>query len=142
MKSRQFQLLAVVFALMIGPIFAGHAAEPIDTKNRGPVDVELPPIIAPMVIAQRLESYAYITVSLTPANLNQTFLIREKIPFLRDAFLRELNKGTIVKGDDPKAIDVAAVKERLETRMKQILPAGSVTALKLAPIVVAPLQGQ
>ena len=66
--------------------------------------------------------------------------IREKIPFLRDAFLRELNKGSIVKADDPKTVDVAAVKTRLETRMKLILPAGTVTALKLAPIVVTPLQ--
>jgi hypothetical protein len=61
--------LAVVLALSAP--FAFHAparaAEAIDTKNRGPVDVELPPIIAPMVVAQRLESYAYITVSLTPS---------------------------------------------------------------------------
>lgn len=141
MRSWRSLPLVVVFAL-IAPAFAAHGAETIDTKNRGPVDVELPPIIAPMIVAQRLENYAYITVSLTPANLNQTFLIREKIPFLRDAFLRELNKGTIVKGDDPKAVDVAAVKERLEARMKQILPAGTVTALKLAPIIVTSLQGQ
>jgi len=133
-------LLALALALIVAQPMHARAAEAIDTKNRGPVDVELPPIIAPMIVAQRLESYAYITVSLTPSNLNQAFLIREKIPFLRDAFLRELNKGSIVKAGDPKTVDADAVKQRLETRMKLILPAGTVTALKLAPITVTPLQ--
>jgi len=131
--------LLLVASLAVAPI-AAQAAEAIDTKNRGPVDVELPPIIAPMIVAQRLESYAYITVSLTPSSLNSAFLIREKIPFLQDAFLRELNKASIVKTDDAKTVDSAAVKGRLETKMKQILPAGTATALKLAPIVVTPLQ--
>lgn len=105
------------------------------------VDVELPAMFAPMVVDQRLQSYAYITIALTPTGANKVLAIREKVPFLRDAFLRELNKGTIVKADDPKTVDTAAVKARLMARMKSVLPDGTVADLKLEQIVMAPLDG-
>jgi hypothetical protein len=66
--------------------------------------------------------------------------IREKVPFLQDAFLRELNGAPIVKADDPKSVDEAALKARLLARVNQILPPGTVAELKFEPIVVAPVQ--
>ena len=63
--------------------------------------------------------------------------IRDKIPFLQDAFLRELNKGTILKADDPKAVDTGAMKPRLVVRMNQILPPGTVAELKFDQVVIA-----
>ena len=98
-------------------------------------------MFAPMVVDQRLQSYAYITVALTPTGSDKVLAIREKVPFLRDAFLRELNKGTIVKADDPKSVDSAAVKTRLMARVKAVLPEGTVADLKLEQIVMAPLDG-
>jgi hypothetical protein len=126
-----------LLALVSAPALA---AEATNTKDRGPVDVELPPIFAPMTVASRLESYAYITVALTPASAARALTIREKMPFLQDAFLRELNKGSIVKADDPNAVDTEAVKARLTARMNAILPAGTVTILKVEQIVMAPLR--
>ena len=119
----------------------GEAAESA-AKAQDLVDVELPAIFAPMIVEQRLESYAYITVLLTPAAADKTLVIREKMPFLRDAFLRELNKGTIIKADDPKTIDAAAVKARLLVRLNQILAPGTVSELKLEPIQYSAIQPQ
>jgi hypothetical protein len=95
-----------------------------------------------LTVQQRLESYAYITVLLTPAGADKTFIIREKMPFLRDAFLRELNKGMIAKAGDPKAIDTEAVKARLMARLNQILAPGTVSELKLEPIQYSLIQPQ
>jgi len=130
---------ALVACALVALSSPGEAAE---AKPSDLVDVELPAIFAPMVIQQRLESYAYITVLLSPAGADKTLIIREKVPFLRDAFLRELNKGGIVKADDPKAIDTAAVKARLLARMNQILAPGTVSELKLEPIQYAAIQPQ
>ncbi len=113
-----------------------------DTSNLGPVDVTLPTILAPMIVDSRTENYAYITIVLKPAAPAGILAIREKVPFLQDAFLRELNGATIVKTDDPKAVDETALKARLIARMNQVLPAGTVAEFKFQPIVVAPVRAQ
>jgi hypothetical protein len=139
--SRALRACALALVLTLpGRTLAAEAEG--GAKAQGIVDVELPPILAPMIVAARLDSYAYITVALAPAGADKVFPIREKVPFLQDAFLRELNKGSIAKADDPKAVDTDAVKARLTQRMNQILPAGTVAELKLEQIVLAPLQPQ
>jgi hypothetical protein len=92
------------------------------------------------MVANRLDGYAYIAVSLAPAGRDKVVTIREKMPFLQDAFLRELNKTPIVKADDPKTVDADAVKTRLVARMNQVLPAGTVAELKLGQIVLVPFR--
>ncbi|MSP95010.1 MAG: hypothetical protein EXR00_07025 [Alphaproteobacteria bacterium] len=127
--------IAAALALALAPsAYAAEAAE------QGIVDVGLPALLAPMIVGPRLESYAYIIIVLAPTGANKVLLIREKVPFLRDAFLRELNKGTIVKAADTKAVDAEAIKTRLTARMNQVLPAGTVAELKLEQIVVIPVQ--
>lgn len=139
-SPRALSHLLLTAALVLAPMPAARAAEG-QPKADGIVDVELPAMFAPMVVDQRLQSYAYITVALTPTGSDKVLAIREKVPFLRDAFLRELNKGTIVKADDPKSVDSAAVKTRLMARVKAVLPEGTVADLKLEQIVMAPLDG-
>lgn len=131
-------LLALAFAALGAPKALGAAA--VDTNNLGPVDVTMPTILAPMVVNSQLENYAYITIVLKPAAPAGVLTICEKVPFLQDAFLRELNGAPIVKADDPKSVDEAALKPRLIARVNQILPPGTVAELKFEPIVVAPVQ--
>jgi hypothetical protein len=139
-KRRLLRAILASAALVLAS--PGEAAESGAAKSPDLVDVEVPAIFAPLIVQQRLESYAYITVLLTPAGADKTLIIREKMPFLRDAFLRELNKGTITKADDPKMIDTAAVKTRLLARMGQILAPGTVSELKLEAIQYMAIQPQ
>lgn len=131
-------LLALVFAALSAP--QAFAAAAVDTTNLGPVDVTMPIILAPMVVDSQLENYAYITIVLKPAAPAGVLTIREKVPFLQDAFLRELNGTPIVRTDDPKSVDEGALRTRLLARVNQILPPGTVAELKFEPIVVAPVQ--
>jgi flagellar basal body-associated protein FliL len=131
--------LVLAVALML-PLHSAISAEP--PKDQGPTNVELPPILAPMVVANRLESYAYITIALAPASRDKVFAIRDKMPFLQDAFLREVNKASIVKSDDPKTVDAAALKARLMVQLNRILPPGTVADLKFEQIVLTPIQPQ
>jgi hypothetical protein len=132
--------LALALALLLPLRGGGLAAEA--AKDQGPTDVEMPPILAPMVVDNRLESYAYITVALTPAARDRVLLIREKVPFLRDGFLREVNKASIASAADPKAVDQPALKKRLLARVNQILPPGTVSDLKFPEIVLTAIQPQ
>jgi hypothetical protein len=130
----------VLAAAVILPMRGSGAAEA--AKDQGATDVELPPILAPMVLDNRLDSYAYIVVALTPASGDKVFTIREKVPFLRDGFLREVNKTAIGKTNDPRTVDQVALKTRLLARMNEILPKGTVTDLKFEQIVLTPIQPQ
>jgi hypothetical protein len=131
-----------VFALaVILPLNAVLAAEP--AKDEGPTDVDMPPILAPIVVDHRLESYAYITIQLTPASRDKALAIREKVPFLRDGFLREVNgKVGIGKAGDPRTVDQPALKKRLLARVNQILPPGTVIDLKFREIALTAIQPQ
>jgi hypothetical protein len=125
---------------MILPLRGAGAAEA--AKDQGPTDVELPPILAPIVVDNRLDSYAYITIALSPSSGDKVFTIREKVPFLRDAFLREVNKTSIGKANDPKLVDQVALKTRLLARMNEIFPKGTVSDLKFEQVVLTPIQPQ
>lgn len=126
--------------LLLLPVAGAKAAE--DAKDGGPTDVEMPPLLAPVVVENRLETYAYITVQLTPATRDKVFLIREKVPFLQDGFVREVNKAPIGKASDPKTVDQEALKKRLLARLNQILPKDTVSDLKFEQIVMSPVQAQ
>ena len=126
---------------MVFPVERAAGAEPAP-KDQGPTNVELPPFLAPMVIDNRLENYAYITIVLTPVSREKMLAIREKMPFIQDAFLREVNKGSIVRTDDPKAVDTVALKARLLVRLNQLLPKGTVSDLKFRQIAITPVQPQ
>ena len=132
---------ALAAVLMASPGELAIGAEPA-AKDQAVTNVELPAFLAPMLKGNRLEQYAYITVALTPANRERMLAIREKMPFLRDAFLREVNKASIVKADDPKTVDTVALKARLLVRVNQILPKGSVSDLKFQSIQMTPIQPQ
>ena len=140
MKAVKKWTSLVAAAALILPLGGAVAAEP--AKDEGPTDVELPPILAPMVVENRLESYAYITIALTPTSREKMLAIREKMPFLRDGFLREVNKASIAKASDPKTVDQPALKKRLLARMNQILPQGTVSDLKFEQIVLTSIQPQ
>ena len=126
--------LAALILLPAAALAAGAPPEP------GPADVELPRLLAPMVVDGRLNGYAYMTISLIPTSPGQVLAIREKVHFLQDAFIRELNRGSIVKTDDPANVDVEATKQRLMTRIHEVLPANTVEDLKFDQIVLAPLK--
>src|ERR1041385_4911303 len=104
--------LSAAFALaVLIPAPAARAAEAA-AADQGPANVEMPPLLAPLVVENRLEGYAYITVQLTPSTRDKVFLIREKVPFLQDGFLREVNKAPIGKATDPRTVDEPALKKR------------------------------
>jgi hypothetical protein len=130
-------LAFILAAIMPSPIGSAAEAEGhSEVANTGPANIVLPQILAPMVTQNRLLGYAYITVGLAPSGQDKVGVIREKLPFLQDAFLREVNRASIAKPGDIKTVDADEVKNRLQTRMAAILPAGTVTELKIEQVTV------
>ena len=150
------KLAAFTGFMLLFPAIAVHAAEAAkegkpakegekkegEKKDAGPSDVDMPPLLAPMGSGHRLESYAYISIQLTPSTQDKILVIREKVPFIQDAFLREVNKTPVADGTDPKKVDQEALKKRLLARLNQILPKDTVSGIKFEQITMAPLVTQ
>jgi flagellar basal body-associated protein FliL len=121
-------------------VSAAQAAAPVDPAL--PSTVSLPPILAPMVVDGRLQGYAYLTIALKPRSRDRLLAIREKVPFLQDAFLRELNRGSFAKADDAAAFDTEAAKARLLASANSVLPAGTVVEVQFETVVMQSLRQQ
>jgi hypothetical protein len=116
------------------------AAEEGAAANQAATAVAIPPILAPMVVDGRLQGYAHLTITIQPRGMDKVLTVREKVPFLQDAFLRELNQGSIVKADDHTAVDTEAVTARLMARLNRVLPAGTVSGLRFDKVVLVPVK--
>ena len=123
------------------PVIPAIAAE-MDAQRReaaaqGVSDIEIPALFAPLIVEGTLRNYAYLSILVTPVTRDRVFIIREKMPFLRDAILRELNKSTIVKDGSPDKVDEEAIKTLIAARLNKILPAGTIKEVKIGQVIIS-----
>lgn len=148
-------LIALLVASGIQPMLAGKAfaeanttgedasvegepdAEESDEEegSAGPLEsndgiVEMPMLVAPITVNQRLYSYAYLRVKLEAASFEGALLIREKVAFVQDGFLREVHRASIALNSDPKTIDGEGLKQRLMKVCDSVLGPGVVIDIR------------
>jgi hypothetical protein len=116
-------LMLVLLALVpFQAIAAEGELQPFeDTTSK---QVRMPILVAPVVARGKLQGYLYLQVVIETPDRGQAEKLALKIPYLQDAFVREVHRETIVRNDDPKAIDGHALKERLRARIEAIVGAG------------------
>jgi hypothetical protein len=66
--------------------------------------------------------------------------IQAKVPFIQDAFVRDVNASSIGKPDDPMAVDRATLGPRLLALAKKVMGPGKVTDLTLMEVQIRPLR--
>ena len=127
--------LAAILAglsLAASPAWAG----PVKAPEPG-TSVEMPYLIAPLLLGEELVAYAYITPKVIASSPAAAIDIREKTPFIQDAFVRDVNGAMIGSPDDPRKIDSAAVAARLLKDAQRILGARKVVSVQIVRIQVA-----
>lgn len=73
----------------------------------------MPMLVAPVMVKGQLVRYVYLNVTLILPDDTNKMMLLEKIPYIQDAFLREVHGTTIVLGEDPNALDQAGLEQRL-----------------------------
>ena len=126
------------------PAFAADAAKPAggDAKGGGApgTNVEMPFLMAPMTGGDgRLSGYAYISTRLTATSDVNALGVRDKLAFIQDAFVRDVNGAGIAKKDDPAAVDQPALADRLLADAKQVMGASKVASIAIIQVQIAPL---
>jgi hypothetical protein len=117
--------IALLLACLAGASLAaagGHASKPKDDAPRekgsgfaGPriPTISMPVLVTPVIVNGELHHYVFLSVTLELTSDEHKPLMLEKIPYLQDAYLREVHGATVARDNDPALIDEAGVKDRL-----------------------------
>ena len=117
--ARATLAFAVLLGLMSASVRASeHAAEPEGEAPReigtpGVPTIDMPPLIAPVIVNGELAHYVHFSVSLKLTSDDQKTLVLKKVPYLQDAFLREVHGPSIALDNNPEIVDEKGLLARL-----------------------------
>src|SRR5207344_1312390 len=111
-------------------------------SKKGPpgTNVDMPYLMAPMTGADgKLSGYAYMSTRLTASTEANALVVREKLPFIQDAMVRDVNNAAITTPDDLEKVDVAGTERRLLADASKVMGAGKVKVLTICTVNISPL---
>jgi flagellar basal body-associated protein FliL len=123
---------------------ADHSASPpatAEVMSGGPLagsgksGIDMPSLMAPVTVNGELHYYVYLAIRLELSSDGQKDLVLEKIPYIQDAFLREVHRASIALVDDPETVDGHGLTERLINVAAKVLGPGVVTGIEFRNIV-------
>jgi len=124
---------------------AGHGATPAPTEmSGGPLSgsgksgVDMPALMAPVTTNGELHYYVYLAIRLELSDDGQKAIVLEKIPYIQDAFLREVHRESIAVGGDPGTVDGHGLTERFLRICETVVGPGIVTGIEFRNIVRQP----
>lgn len=126
-------LWAAVFAV------TSAAAGPEASPGRPGTNVEMPFLIAPMSKDGKLLGYVYISSKLVASSPSASIDIRNKLAFIQDAFVRDVNHAPIARADDPQVADTESLAVRLVADAKRVVGDGKVSRIVFTQVQFAPL---
>ena len=83
-------------------------------------------LVAPVIIDGQLAHYAYLSVTLILPDDSNKLMLLDKIPYIHDAFLREVHGLPIILGNDPNVLDDEGLGSRLLSLCEGIVGPGIV----------------
>ncbi|MGA9796092.1 MAG: hypothetical protein WBQ17_11235 [Rhizomicrobium sp.] len=139
--------MRIRLALFVGTaaLLCGAATLAADDKPKPKApepgtSVEMPYLIAPVIVDGKLLANAYVSNKVIATSTNAAMDIRDKTPFIQDAFVRDVNAKPINKDSDPPTVDQAALQARLLADARRIAGAAKVANLKIIQIQVVPVR--
>ena len=134
-----FLMLAVLALPALAAEEGGHGAA---QKAGAPgTNVDMPYLMAPITDADgKLTGYAYIASRLTAKSAGAVLAVRDKLAFIQDAFVRDVNMDPVTKPDQPDTVDIPALEHRLLADVQKIMGAGPVKTITICTIQMSPLR--
>lgn len=130
----------LVALLLLSFVAAGRPALAAGAEEGAPgTNIEMPFLIAPMSKDGKLLGYAYISSKMVASSPSAAIDVREKLAFIQDAFVRDVNAEPIAKADDPRAVDTALLNDRLVDAARRIVGSEKVVRMVFIAVQFAPL---
>jgi hypothetical protein len=137
----------LALALAAPSLAAEEKAKPAEVKagegkkgGKPGTNVDMPYLIAPLTNADgKLTGYAYLSSRLTAASDTIALAVREKLPFIQDAMLRDVNAEPVTTPDDPEKVDIPGTEKRLLSDATKVMGAGKVKLITLCTVQISEL---
>jgi hypothetical protein len=134
-RSLSYPAIVLGLSLACGTAFAGDAKKPEPGTT-----VEMMILIAPMIVDGQIDNYAYISSAILATSPAAAVDIRARVPFIQDAYVRDVNAASIVKAGMPDAVDSDALTARLLACARRIAGAAKVAGVRLTQVQIAPVR--
>lgn len=123
-------LLVILALVASAPVRAASAASEREPGST----VDMPYLIAPVVVDGTLFANAYVTSQIVATSPAATIVVRDKLPFIQDAFVRDVNAAPIGKPIDPSTVDVPALSVRLTADVRRIVGPGLIDSIRIVRV--------
>jgi hypothetical protein len=87
----------------------------------------------------KLTGYAYISSRLTATSEGGGTAVREKLAFIQDIMVRDVNVASVATAEDPEKVDIAATEKRLLAAATKVMGPGKVKLIMICTVNVSPL---
>jgi hypothetical protein len=104
-----------------GPVVQASGKKDGEAAQAGPAFVDVPWLTAPLLRNGVIQGYLFFEAKLQVASEGEADAVRVQLPKLRDAFLRELNKGKVVREDSKGVLDLERISEHLKDSANKVL---------------------
>jgi hypothetical protein len=154
---RKAPILALLVAALSLPAFAAEekaahgeakkeGKEGQAKKGKPGTNVDMPFLMAPLTNADgKLTGYAYISTRLTASTESFALTVRDKLPFIQDVMVRDVNGTAVTAADDPQSVDVPRLESRLLGDARKVIGADKVKLITVCTVQIAelhPVQSQ
>jgi hypothetical protein len=123
---------ALFLCVVLGAL-QGYAADKAPAHIPG-TSVEMPYLIAPIEADGQLIAYAYVSSQIIASSPSTAVEIRDKVPFIQDAYVRDVNATPIGASADPANLNRDALTARLLGIAKRVVGADKATAVHLIQV--------
>lgn len=131
-----FTLALLVLYLAVPAFAAEEGAKGGKPGTNVPMDYLMAPLTN---VAGKLIGYAYVTSRLTAASESFVVPVRDKLPFIQDAFVRDVNAKGIATAADPQKVDIAALEARLMADIVRVMGPGKIKMLTVCTVNISEL---
>jgi hypothetical protein len=138
---RALTIPAILLALSIPAMAAEDAPKDTSKKNTEEpgTHVQMPFLIAPVSVDGKLQGYVYISSKLIASTPSASVQIRERMAFIQDAFVRDVNAKDVASGPDLSTVDKTALAERLVADARRIVGPAKIASIEFTQMQFSPL---
>jgi hypothetical protein len=131
---------AAILLLLAALGAPAHAEDSAKKGGQPGTNVEMPFLMAPLTNADgKLLGYAYLSTRLTAMSDTYALAVRDKLPFIQDRMVRDVNADAVTAPDDPEKVDIPLLERRLLGDATQVMGAGKVKLITICTVQIAEL---
>jgi hypothetical protein len=122
------------------PAIAGGGGAPKKDEHGGPTSpsdiptLKMPRLVAPIMVKGEMVRYVHLDVTLVLLREDDKKRVYDRVPYIQDAFLRDVHATTVLKSEETEELDEAGLKARMLAIIARVAGAGAIKDIEFQDI--------